>query len=358
MSLLDFGCQVARTSVLAMVMESLAWVGHGVVDAALGAALLAAGVLAGSRRLRRAGLAALGAVVVSGLLANLGKLLFEMPRPTPGDSFGFPSGHATTAFALAGALSRAFPAAAPFFFLLAVLAGVARLYERSHFVIDVLGGGLLGSLVGFLAARLLLDPTEGGEGGTGRTRWAWAFPIAVAVPALLFFGIYERGVEAYRLRAPAPPVALPRDLVITFGTREARSRLLEGWSEDGRWGSTPIVWSEGRHSTLSLPPLPPEDHRLRLTVRPFVRRPGRAPCQVVEVALNGAPVARLLLEKGWNDYELKVPGRLLGAGESVLEFGFAYAEPESAESAGGRGARTLSAAFALLEAFPEAAPGR
>jgi hypothetical protein len=355
MNLVDLGCPLVRAYPVEQAMHALAYLGHGVVDGVMASAILAYGAVTGNRRWRRAGLAALVAVLASGLLANLFKLVLEMPRPRPSESFGFPSGHTTTAFALAGALGQAFPAGAPFLYLLAVLAGVARLYNRSHFVIDVIGGGLLGSLSGLLVARLM--PGARGAALKRRgVRWEWVLPIAVGIPVLGFFTAYERSVEVHRLAAAAPPGNPTGRLVITFGTPEARRFLLDGWSADGQWGTTPMVWVEGAEATLRLPPLPSADHRLRLRVRPYVRGGDRAPCQEVEVALNNAPVARLLLEKGWNDYELKVPKSLIRGGANEIRFRFAYAEPESTGAdAAGRDRRALSAAFARLEALADGA---
>ena len=128
--------------------------GHGVLAGALAVGLLALGALTGRPRLRRVGLAALVAVVVSGLLANIVKLLVELPRPNPAhESYGFPSGHTTTAFALATILARAAPTGAPLFYLLAVLTGVARIYFRAHFTIDIPGGVALGILSGLAIGR-------------------------------------------------------------------------------------------------------------------------------------------------------------------------------------------------------------
>lgn len=349
MDLIALGCPLVRSYPLELAMAVLAYLGHGVVDGALATLILLAGAATRQQRLRQAGLAALLAVVASGLLANLGKFLFGLPRPTPSETFGFPSGHTTTAFALAGALSQAFPAGAPFFYLLAVLAGVARLYDRSHFVADVIGGALLGSAAGLLIARTLLGPR--GETGRPRTRWAWVLPIVVAIPALAFFAPYERRVAAHRIPSAAPLGNLSRDLTVTFGTPGARNLLGDGWSADGTWGAIPFVWAEDLRSTLRLPPLRPADHRFRLRVRPYARRAGRPPCQVMEVALNGVPLGRLLLEKGWNDYELRVPKDVIGRGENELEFRFAYTEPESPRREG----RALSAAFASLEVLVDAA---
>jgi membrane-associated phospholipid phosphatase len=103
---------------------------------------------------------------ISGLMAQLFKhLVFpgaarpadwleQMPglRTVPGvdlfHSFSFPSGHATTAFAvllLAGFILRS----RPVFFLAMVFAwcvAFSRVYLSQHFLVDVLAGSLLGTL--------------------------------------------------------------------------------------------------------------------------------------------------------------------------------------------------------------------
>jgi len=347
--LIALGCPLVRSDALERLMGVLVYLGHGVVDALVAALILALGGMTTDRRWRRAGLAALLAVVISGLLANLFKLLFALPRPTPSESFGFPSGHTSTAFALAGALGRAFPAAAPFLYLLAVLAAVARLYVRSHFVVDVIGGSLLGSSTGLIAALFLrADPSA--LAPRPRTRWAWVLPVALGIPALAFFGVYERDVSAHRLER-APAAAPAGGLHIAFGTPAARQFLLDGWSgDDGRWGDTPVAWALGREAALRLPDPAPGNHRLRLRLRADGRPADRPPCQVMEVVVNGAPVARLLLEKGWNTYEVNVPKERVRPGPNELRFRFAYAQLA--------GAGAPSAAFASLAIFPAGDGGR
>jgi undecaprenyl-diphosphatase len=71
----------------------------------------------------------------------------------------FPSTHAANAVAGAYALGRVFPAAAPFFWLLAILIGLSRVYVGLHYPLDVLFGGLVG-----LAAAAFV---------AGGTRWGW-----------------------------------------------------------------------------------------------------------------------------------------------------------------------------------------
>ena len=327
-------------------MAVLVYLGHGVVDAVIALAFLAYGLLARDRRMRQAGVAAFLAVLVAGLAANLLKLAFRLPRPVGGWGYGFPSGHTSTAFALAGTLGQVFPAAAPFVYLLALAAGVARLYERSHFVIDVLGGILLGVATGTLISRRVLGPAPGAR-RTAAPRWQWVLPVAVGVLALGFFSIYERALAAHRPSPAEPRDTSVRSVAINFGTPEARPYLLEGWVEPPyREETFPSIWVRGEESKLRLPPLPAAPgYRIRILARPYVQRGGRALCQVVEVALNGVPAGRLLLERQWNPYELKVPQSLVGTGAAEMRFRFA--------SVHGSDERAPRVAFASLEVFAD-----
>src|SRR5262245_9409201 len=82
----------------------------------------------------------------------------------------FPSGHATTAFAVAAALTRAAPARRPLWLVVAGLIGAARVLLNAHFLSDVLGGAILGWWGGWLGIRL----TERQAVKTGQ----WAEPAA------------------------------------------------------------------------------------------------------------------------------------------------------------------------------------
>jgi len=64
----------------------------------------------------------------------------------------FPSGHTATAVAHATVLSALYPAATPLFVALAAPVPASRVLMRSHFVSDVVAGGLLAF---FLSRRLL-----------------------------------------------------------------------------------------------------------------------------------------------------------------------------------------------------------
>ena len=346
MELIRLACPLLRSSPFESVMGWFNIFGDGLVAGGIGVALLACGLVARHRRLSRAGLAAALGVLAAGLIANLLKVILQLPRPDPGGDFGFPSGHTSTAFALAGALGQAFPAAAPFLHVFAVLAGAARLYARVHFVSDVIVGGLLGSASGLLLARLLLGPAER-DRPPSAVRWGWVPVVVAGLLALGFFALYERSV-AVPGPGPMSPPGRARGVVVRFGAPEARPFLLEGWSRDERGG----VWVEGVEARLRLPSLGAVDQRVRLTVQPYVRPGGRPTCQIMDVAVNGVPLARFLVEKGWREYEVRIPKDRLRPGADELGFRLAYAESPAADGVSGD-RRFLSVLFNSVEAFPD-----
>jgi undecaprenyl-diphosphatase len=64
-------------------------------------------------------------------------------------SFSFPSGHATSTFGAAVAVSRMWPQTRVLWWTLAVLVGYSRIYLGHHYPLDVLGGAVLGIAVAF-----------------------------------------------------------------------------------------------------------------------------------------------------------------------------------------------------------------
>ena len=351
MDVIALGCALAETRGFSGLMRVASALGHGAIAAGLASAGLAAALLlpalaARRRRVARAALAALVAVAVAGIAANLLKLGVDSPRPYLGNpSPGFPSGHTAIAFAAAAVLARAVPGGAPLFFLAAMLTGVARLYLEAHFAVDVAGGAVLGALTGWLSARRLVDQSGAARPATAPGRWLWALPLGLAALAAVFFVAYEREVAAQRA-APALAAGQP-DLSIAFGQPDARPVLGHGWSGDERWdGRIPFVWAVGPEADLRLPALPARDHDVRLRLAPFVSRDGLS-CQQAEISINGWSTGRLVLARGWRDYVVTVPGTALSGGHGQVRFRFAYtARP------GEHDPRPLSAAFAALEARP------
>jgi hypothetical protein len=344
--LIRFACPLIESAVLERVLQVLNLLAHGFAAAAIGLALLAAGLATRNRRFVRVGLAVLLAAALAGLAANGLKLLFRVPRPHPMDSFSFPSGHSTTAFAVAAVLARAFPPAGPVFAFVALFGGLARVYFRDHFLIDVVAGGLLGGAIGLaIAPRFLGSETGTGPAARGKA-WAWILVVAVAVPAVAWLAVYERELDAHRRKASLAEDSRPLNVAIRFGTPGARGLLREGWSSDEQWkGTFPFVWAEGSLSRVSVPPLLWGDYHARLRVNPLVRGEGLS-CQVIDVRFNGTRVGRVLLDRGWNDYEVAVPARLIRPSGAKNEMAFGF---EHAAAPGGPDTRRLAAAFRDLE---------
>jgi undecaprenyl-diphosphatase len=71
----------------------------------------------------------------------------ELP-PLP-RTFSFPSGHATSTFGAAVAVSRMWPQTRVVWWTLAVLIGYSRIYLGHHYPLDVAGGAVLGVAVAF-----------------------------------------------------------------------------------------------------------------------------------------------------------------------------------------------------------------
>jgi membrane-associated phospholipid phosphatase len=74
--------------------------------------------------------------------------------------YSFPSGHTTTAFAMAGFIMLTFQSSAVRWgvFLLAVIAGVSRISVGAHWPEDILAGAALGMILAYLGSLLSLRP--------------------------------------------------------------------------------------------------------------------------------------------------------------------------------------------------------
>jgi membrane-associated phospholipid phosphatase len=86
----------------------------------------------------------------------------------------FPSGHATTAFAVAAALTRAAPARRPLWLAVAGTIGAARVLLNAHFLSDVLGGAILGWWTGWLGIHAVERQARARQVKTG----PWPEPAA------------------------------------------------------------------------------------------------------------------------------------------------------------------------------------
>jgi len=69
-------------------------------------------------------------------------------------SYSFPSSHATNIFALATILSNKYRSFRFYFFSIALVVGISRIYVGVHYPFDVLAGAAVGTLCGLGALKL------------------------------------------------------------------------------------------------------------------------------------------------------------------------------------------------------------
>ncbi len=146
-----------KTKQMLFLSNSLPYVSYSIP-----AGLLAGGIIANDRQMRQNAL-----YIASSTLINVGatlliKTIFKRRRPFvqnlkivavyDAGSTSFPSGHTSTSFAVATALTRAYPkwyVAAPAY-LWAGSVGYSRMYLGVHYPSDVFGGAVLGTTTSLL----------------------------------------------------------------------------------------------------------------------------------------------------------------------------------------------------------------
>lgn len=117
--------------------------------------------LARHRRQASVGIGLLLSAGLSGLLAELGKLLIRRARPSTSEAYAFlplppdlstaglgmPSSHAAVAFGGAFLLARLYPRVAPVVVLWAAGCGLTRILDGAHFLSDVVAAAALAWLI-------------------------------------------------------------------------------------------------------------------------------------------------------------------------------------------------------------------
>jgi len=169
----------------------------------------------------RLGLAALLAFIVSGLVAQILKRIFDMPRPPSvfGDvhllgerlsAYSFPSGHSATAGVLAFLallLFKPYPKLAWGLFFLGALIAYGRIYSGVHFPLDVVVGFAIG-VVSMCWCNKLSQTWNTGK--WQQSEWSWKLSgLCLMIAAVtLAMGYHIQPSTAQPLTFIIPIIAL------------------------------------------------------------------------------------------------------------------------------------------------------
>jgi undecaprenyl-diphosphatase len=346
---MDLGCAVMRTPFFEQVMETMRYFGRAGIAILVVGSLLAHGYFYDNRRTRKAGIALIIALLASAAVTELVRYAVQLPRPKESMGYGFPSGHTSAAFSLAAVLGVTFPQIGSLFYLIAVLTGISRLYYRAHYVTDVLGGAFIGVLIGAPLAKALVPyPLRGGRALFGSVGWTVVLIIGVAFGG--FFYTVERNIAAQRLSEGSSSAGQSLLMTIDFGHPQARAALGTGWAGDELLENSKrtFVWATGSESEMALSLPVARDYLFRLNVFPY--SPKGLTCQRIAVDVNGVPIAKLFLEKGWHWYGFEVPKPLVRTGVNKIKFSYDYAQRRVGPSRN-TDSRLLSVAFDRLDVF-------
>ena len=156
-----------RGPVLDGIVDVINPIGSGVT---LLAVCLVLAALSRSRpRLREAAWVGVLAFVTAGLIEYAVKYVVGRPRPAAAETlFGpeldsFPSGHATSVFAVATALAASYPALRWPLYGLATAIALGRVYLARHYLSDVIAGALIGFAIASLLVRHRTAAVAGGR---------------------------------------------------------------------------------------------------------------------------------------------------------------------------------------------------
>ncbi len=133
---------------------------------------------------------------------------------------------------------------------------------------------------------------------------------------------------------------------VDFGSSQARTHLIEGWSWDEEAGSISFVWAVGERSSVWFytDEVKPLTLILACWAPPF--RDGLG--QKVEVAVNGRLVGELELKGQRREHRVSVPAENLNPGRNEVEFHYARTARDRELVPGSTGIRPLAAAWDFL----------
>jgi mannosyltransferase len=165
--------------------------------------------------------------------------------------------------------------------------------------------------------------------------WSCSYPVILASPIESTRLHYAPGLRDFLLHraTPADERAFmarfpgPR-FDLSFGPGEDLF-MQSGWyGAEGANGDF-TRWA-GRTATLLIPAGETLDRRVDFRAMP-ISFPG-APPQVMSISINGAPLARIAISEGWNDYSIAAPRDRWLWGINTLSFAFSRAAAPSSMS--------------------------
>ncbi len=260
-------------------------------------------------------------VVVGGFLAELLKTVFERARPSVIPSLlvgnSFPSGHTAGAVFLAGTMSfwllrqpvsrRAKVSGVILLSSLACTVIGQRLYLAHHWLSDVIGTVPLA--VAWLCATL-----------SRPIGWSGSRPIVAAVSGLLLAYPLFYFVPLLRIHLPSAFETAQEPLMsFSFGGSGAPMFLQGAWGENGQEAIGPITWMRRGEASVEVSLQDQHGYSMRFAARPFLQKKGFA-CFPLEISLNKRLVKRMLLYRGWREYELHLDPAWIVPGTNTLTF--------------------------------------
>jgi len=245
-------------------------------------------------------------VIIGGaFLCELLKTGLERARPsvlTPmlmGNSF--PSGHISTALLMSGVfiflgLRYRWPAwlrhtGTMVCLTLSAIITWQRLYFGHHWLADVIGTILLtAAWLSFALSRPLSQRLS-------RSAIAWSLGLLGCYQVFLFFPQTRLALPSVRAAHRAAVVR------ISFGTATRHVVFDGAWGAPDREPAGPITWMQRGDASLTITLPESGKYLLAFAARPFVHTKTET-CYPLEIFLNGHPIGRQLLYRGWREYEL------------------------------------------------------
>jgi hypothetical protein len=193
-----------------------------------------------------------------------------------------------------------------------------------------------------------LTPLRGPEIFARLMQFLWAnFPVArVEEDDELVVVYLEKGWQ------DTPPPDQQDGNVVDFGSSSPQFFIADGWSDNERWDTLTVAWSNAERSRLWVDFPRVEDFTMELRLLP-VRVPGR-PSQAVKIYANEQFLGEIELDNdGWRTYTLSLPRAFLKQGMNTFHFVYRYTASPLVPATGKEDGRQLAVAFDFIHLRPQ-----